>query len=107
MIPLSDEPERQATPGESWRGPPPDRREALRVAPSPQGPGAAGRSLRCSSATPCVHDHTGPFTMSLNPLRDALGQAGLAASRHDSPFQAEADAALAGFRAVRQDLERR
>lgn len=44
--------------------------------------------------------------MSLNPLRDALSQAGLAAARHDSPFAAESDAALATFRAVRTNLER-
>lgn len=45
--------------------------------------------------------------MSLNPLRDALIRSGMAASRQESAFQAEADAALAGFRAVRDDLERR
>ncbi len=45
--------------------------------------------------------------MSLNPLRDTLARAGFSASQHSSPFQAEADAALAGFQAVRRDLERR
>jgi hypothetical protein len=44
--------------------------------------------------------------MSLNPLKDTLTRAGLAASQRDTPFQAEADAALAGFQAVRRDLER-
>lgn len=45
--------------------------------------------------------------MSLNPLRDALTRTGMAASRHESPFQAQAEASLSGFRAVREDLERR
>ena len=45
--------------------------------------------------------------MALNPLRDALGQSGLRASRVDSPFRAEVEAALAGFRAASQDLRRR
>ncbi|MDB5349622.1 MAG: hypothetical protein JWN86_869 [Planctomycetota bacterium] len=45
--------------------------------------------------------------MSLNPLRDGLGKFALAASHQESAFQAEADAGLAGFQAVRQDLERR
>jgi hypothetical protein len=44
--------------------------------------------------------------MPLNPLREGLARLGLAARRDDSPFRAEADAALAGFRAVRDDLER-
>ncbi len=44
--------------------------------------------------------------MSLNPLRDTLARAGLDASRQDTPFKAEADAALAGFQAVRDNLER-
>lgn len=42
--------------------------------------------------------------MSLNPLRAAIGQAGLNASRADSPFQAEANAALTAFRAHARDL---
>jgi hypothetical protein len=42
----------------------------------------------------------------LNPLRDILTGAGLDAQDHPSPFQAEADAALMGFRAVRNELER-
>ena len=45
--------------------------------------------------------------MSLNPLRKELTSAGMAAALQDSPFRAEADAALAGFRAVRADLELR
>ncbi len=45
--------------------------------------------------------------MSLNPLRSALTRPGLAASRQDSPFQSQAEASLAGFRAVRDELERR
>ena len=42
--------------------------------------------------------------MSLNPLRDAVGQAGQRASRAESPFRAEADAALTAFRGLTQDL---
>lgn len=45
--------------------------------------------------------------MALNPLRDALGQSGLRAARSESPFKAEADAALAGFRAFSRDLRNR
>ena len=44
--------------------------------------------------------------MALNPLRDALRQAGLSAFGHDSSFQPEADAALGRFRATRESLER-
>jgi hypothetical protein len=42
----------------------------------------------------------------LNPLRDSMNRAGLEARDRSSPFQAEAEAALSGFRAVRGDLER-
>jgi hypothetical protein len=42
----------------------------------------------------------------LNPLRDKLSLAGRESQDRSSPFQAEAEAALAGFRAVRGDLER-
>jgi hypothetical protein len=42
----------------------------------------------------------------LNPFRDALSRAGREAQDRSSPFQAEADAGLEGFRAVRADLER-
>lgn len=45
--------------------------------------------------------------MSLNPLRASLTRAGMSASQLSSPFQSEADTALAGFQAVRRDLERR
>jgi hypothetical protein len=45
--------------------------------------------------------------VSLNPHRDTLARAGRDAARRDTPFQAEADAALAGFQAVRRDLERK
>jgi hypothetical protein len=44
--------------------------------------------------------------MALNVLRDALGRAGLRAYHQDSPFKDEADAALGGFRAVREELEK-
>ncbi len=44
--------------------------------------------------------------MSLNPLRDAMKQAGLSSFGQQSPFKATADAALAEFRAARSDLER-
>jgi hypothetical protein len=44
--------------------------------------------------------------MPLNPQRDGLIRLGLAARRDESPFRAVADAALAGFRAARDDLER-
>jgi hypothetical protein len=44
--------------------------------------------------------------MALNALREALSQTGLRAFHHESPFKAEAEAALAGFRAFRDDLER-
>jgi hypothetical protein len=42
----------------------------------------------------------------LNPLRDKLSLAGRESHDRSSPFQAEAEAALSGFRAVRGDLER-
>ncbi len=42
----------------------------------------------------------------LNPFRDALSLAGREAQDRSSPFQAEADAGLSHFRAVRSDLER-
>jgi hypothetical protein len=44
--------------------------------------------------------------MSLNPFRDALGQAGVRAFHADSPFKAEADAALDAFRAQTEDLRK-
>lgn len=44
--------------------------------------------------------------MGLNPLRDALRQAGLSAFGQDASFQPEADAALGRFRALRESLER-
>jgi hypothetical protein len=44
--------------------------------------------------------------MALNPFREALGQAGLRAFQADSTFKPEADAALARFQALRDDLER-
>jgi hypothetical protein len=43
--------------------------------------------------------------MPLNPLRDALSRSGVTAARHDSPFRAQAEAGLAGFRAARAELE--
>jgi hypothetical protein len=42
----------------------------------------------------------------LNPLRETLSLAGRESHGRSSPFQAEAEAALAGFRASRSDLER-
>ena len=42
----------------------------------------------------------------LNPLRDRLSVAGRESHDRSSPFGAEAEAALSGFRAVRGDLER-
>ncbi len=45
--------------------------------------------------------------MALNPLREALGRSGLTAYHLETPFKAEADAALAGFETLRSDLERR
>jgi hypothetical protein len=42
----------------------------------------------------------------LNPLRDRLIAAGRESHDRTSPFRAEAEAALSGFRAVRGDLER-
>jgi len=45
--------------------------------------------------------------MALNPLRDALAQSGLRASRNDSPFKAETDASLAAFQAIGRELKRR
>lgn len=44
--------------------------------------------------------------MALNPFREALGQAGLRAFHHESTFKADADAALAQYQAVHDDLER-
>ncbi|MFO0952760.1 MAG: hypothetical protein U0835_16750 [Isosphaeraceae bacterium] len=44
--------------------------------------------------------------MALHPFREALGQAGLRASRNPSTFKPAADAALANFQAVHGDLER-
>ena len=44
--------------------------------------------------------------MSLVPNRDVLNPTFLRATGHDTPFRAEADAALASFRALRSDLER-
>jgi hypothetical protein len=44
--------------------------------------------------------------MALNPLREALAQAGLRAYQQESAFQQEADEALTQFQAVRTDLER-
>jgi hypothetical protein len=43
--------------------------------------------------------------MALNPLREALGQAGRAAFNNESPFKAQADSALARYQALRDDLE--
>lgn len=44
--------------------------------------------------------------MPLHPFREALGRAGVRAFEHDSSFKPEADAALARFHALRDDLER-
>jgi hypothetical protein len=44
--------------------------------------------------------------MSLHPFREALGRLGLRAFEHDSSFKPEADAALARFQTLRDDLER-
>ncbi|WZO97998.1 hypothetical protein EP7_005050 [Isosphaeraceae bacterium EP7] len=44
--------------------------------------------------------------MSLNPNRSLLNLTGMRSHHEDSPFQAEAEVALAGFRAIRSDLER-
>ncbi|HWE38566.1 MAG TPA: hypothetical protein VG406_18490 [Isosphaeraceae bacterium] len=44
--------------------------------------------------------------MALNPLRDALRQAGAGAFGEATPFRAEADDALIGFRALRDGFER-
>ncbi len=44
--------------------------------------------------------------MALNPLRDAVRRAHDDATTTATPFQADAEAALAGFRALRQDLQR-
>jgi hypothetical protein len=44
--------------------------------------------------------------MALNPFREALGQAGLHAFHNESSFKPEADAALARFQSLRDDLER-
>jgi hypothetical protein len=46
------------------------------------------------------------IAMALHPHRDALGRAGLRASRLESSFKPEGDAALARFQALREDLER-
>lgn len=42
----------------------------------------------------------------MNPFREALGQAGLSAFQHEKSFKPEADAALASFQSLRDDLER-
>jgi hypothetical protein len=42
----------------------------------------------------------------LNPFRETLSRAGIAAQDRSSPFQAEAEAALSRFRAIRADLKR-
>jgi len=44
--------------------------------------------------------------MAFHPSRDALGHAGLRAAGEDSPFKAQADAGLARFQVIREDLER-
>ena len=44
--------------------------------------------------------------MSLNPFREALGQAGLSAFQHEKSFKPNADAALANFQSLRDELER-
>ncbi len=44
--------------------------------------------------------------MSLVPHRDTLNPTFLRATGHETPFRAEADVALAGFQAIRSDLER-
>jgi hypothetical protein len=44
--------------------------------------------------------------MTLNPLREALGQAGQTAFQNESPFRIQAESGLARFQAVRDDLER-
>jgi hypothetical protein len=44
--------------------------------------------------------------MALNPFREALGQAGLRAFHHESSFKPAADAALAQYQGLRDDLER-
>jgi hypothetical protein len=44
--------------------------------------------------------------MPLHPFREALGRAGMRAFEHDSSFKPEADAALARFHAMRDELER-
>src|SRR5262249_37472245 len=44
--------------------------------------------------------------MALHPFREALAQAGLRAFQHESSFKVLADAALARFQALRDDLER-
>ena len=43
--------------------------------------------------------------MPLNPLREPLSQLGRAARQHETPFQSEAEAALARLRSVRGELE--
>src|SRR5437764_11783182 len=45
--------------------------------------------------------------MHLNPMRAGLSRLGQQTAHHQSPFQADADTALAGFRNIRDDLERR
>ena len=44
--------------------------------------------------------------MPLHPSRESLGQAGLKAFQHETSFKPEADAALARFQALRDDMER-
>lgn len=44
--------------------------------------------------------------MALHPFREALGRAGRRAAQHETSFKPVADAALARFQAVRDDIER-
>ena len=44
--------------------------------------------------------------MALHPFREALGMAGLRAFEHESTFKPVADATLARFQTLRDDLER-
>jgi hypothetical protein len=44
--------------------------------------------------------------MALNPFREALGQAGLRAFQQEASFKPTADAALAGYQLLHDDLER-
>ena len=45
--------------------------------------------------------------MPLHPFREALGKAGSSALHHDQSFKAEAEASLAAFQTLRDDLERK